>query len=44
MAAERRLLKKPCSKLVIFHFVHVFLPQGAFPGESVPDPGRVVVM
>lgn len=44
MAAERRLLKKPCSKLVVFHFVHVLLPQSTFSGESVPDPGRVVVV
>lgn len=44
MAAERRLLKKPCNKLVVFHFVHVLLPQSTFSGESVPDPGRVVVV
>lgn len=44
MAAKRRLLKEPGSKLVVFHFVHILLPQSAFPGKPVPDPGRVVIM
>lgn len=44
MAAKRRLLKEPGNKLVVFHFVHIFLPQSAFPCEPVPDPGRVVIM
>lgn len=44
MAAERRLLEKPRSKLVVFHFMHIFLPQSTFAGESVPNPSRVIIV
>lgn len=44
VAAERWLLEKTRGKFVVFNFVHVFLSQSAFAGESVPNPGRVIVM
>lgn len=44
VAAERWLLEKTCDKFVVLNFVHVLLSQRAFAGESVPDPGRVIVM
>lgn len=44
MAAERRLLEKPRSKLVVFHFMHIFLPQSTFAGESVPNPSWVIIV
>lgn len=44
MAAERRLLEKPRSKFVVFHFMHIFLPQSTFAGKSVTNPSWVIIM
>ena len=44
VAAERRLLEKPRGEFVVFHFVHVFLPQSTFAGEPVSDPCGVTVV
>lgn len=38
MAAKRRLFEKPRRKFVVFHFMHIFLPQSTFTSESVPNP------
>lgn len=38
MAAEGRLLEEARDELVVLHFVHVFLPQRALPGEASRAP------
>ena len=37
VAAEGRLLEKPRSKFVVFHFVDVFLAQSTFACKSISD-------
>ena len=44
VAAERRLLEEPRCEFVVFHFMHVFLPQSTFAGEPVPNPSWVTIM
>lgn len=38
VAAERRLFEESRSKFMVFHFMHILLPQSTFTGESVPNP------
>lgn len=38
VAAEGRLLEEARDELVVLHFVHVFLPQRALPGEASCAP------